>query len=72
MNGKRTAFLLGFAIMSISAMAQAEGKVVDENGEPLAGATVRWEGTNVATTTDINGLQTQAYQKAHLLRDIQL
>ena len=42
-------------LFPLSASAQAEGKVVDEHGEPLVGATVRWEGTNVGTTTDING-----------------
>lgn len=55
MKKKGIACLLIMALTSISAMAQAEGKVVDEHGEPLVGATVRWEGTNVGTTTDING-----------------
>lgn len=40
---------------SIAAVAQTEGKVIDESGEPIYGATVRWEGTNVGTTTDIDG-----------------
>ena len=31
------------------------GTVVDEQGEPLLGATVRVEGTKTATTTDVNG-----------------
>ena len=31
------------------------GKIVDEAGEPLPGATIRLKGTNVGTTTDKNG-----------------
>ena len=55
MDKRKTASLLAMCLITIGAMAQAEGKVVDEHGEPLVGATVRWEGTNVGTTTDING-----------------
>ena len=40
---------------STAAVAQTEGRVTDESGEPIYGATVRWEGTNVGTTTDIDG-----------------
>jgi TonB-linked SusC/RagA family outer membrane protein len=32
-----------------------KGKVVDEGGEPLIGAQIRWKGTKTATITDING-----------------
>ena len=42
-------------IPSMHTLAQAEGKVIDEHGEPIVGATVRWEGTSVGTTTDANG-----------------
>lgn len=52
---KRFVSLLLGAFIAINISAQVEGKVVDEHGEPMPGATVRWEGTNVGTTTDING-----------------
>ena len=42
-------------IPSMHTLAQAEGKVIDEHGEPIVGATVRWGGTSVGTTTDANG-----------------
>lgn len=32
-----------------------KGKVVDQGGEPLIGAQVRWKDTKVATITDVNG-----------------
>jgi hypothetical protein len=41
------------------AMAQTgnvvQGTIVDENGEPVIGATVRLEGTNKAAVTDLEG-----------------
>ena len=55
MKGLKLACLLGLLASTLNSMAQAEGKVIDEHGEPIAGATVRWEGTNVGTTTDANG-----------------
>jgi len=33
----------------------AKGKVVDENGEPLPGATIQIKGTAIGTSADING-----------------
>ena len=45
--------------MGFTAMAQTNGKVTgvvkDASGEPLIGVTVRVKGTQVGTTTDING-----------------
>ena len=38
-----------------SAQSQIKGKVVDENGEPLMGATVIIVGSNTGTTTDFDG-----------------
>ena len=52
---KRLACLATMVLMTLTAFSQVEGKVVDEHGEPLAGATVCWEGTNVGTTTNKDG-----------------
>jgi hypothetical protein len=44
--------------MALPALAQnktQQGSVVDETGEPVIGATVKVEGTNVATVTDLDG-----------------
>ncbi len=35
--------------------APITGRIIDENGDPLAGATVKVKGTNVGTVTDANG-----------------
>lgn len=40
------------------------GRVVDENGEPMIGVTVRVKGTNAVTTTDIDGNYTISTDKA--------
>ena len=40
------------------------GRVVDENGEPMVGVTVRVKGTNAVTTTDIDGNYTISTDKA--------
>ncbi len=45
-------------LMALPALAQnktQQGSVVDETGEPVIGATVKVEGTNVATVTDLDG-----------------
>ena len=55
MNAKRFACIAFASLLTMIASAQVEGTVVDEHGEPLPGATVRWEGTTVGTTTDVNG-----------------
>ena len=34
---------------------QVSGQVLDENGDPIIGATVKVKGTNVATVTDLDG-----------------
>ena len=52
--------LLGllFALLTLPAMAQetvVTGNVVDENGEPVIGASVLVEGTKTGTVTDLDG-----------------
>ena len=45
-------------LMALPALAQnktQQGTVVDENGEPVIGATVKVEGTKDATVTDLDG-----------------
>ena len=45
-------------LMALPMMAQnktVQGTVIDENGEPVIGATVRVEGTKTATVTDFDG-----------------
>ena len=59
MQAGRKMAMLGLSLaFSATAMAQSvvvKGNVVDENGEPLVGASVRVKGTNTGATTDANG-----------------
>lgn len=61
----KPASLLDRIIAAVTA-ASAHGKVTDENGDPLPGATVTVKGTNIATLTDnqgeftLNGIPEQA------------
>lgn len=49
--------LLGMLIctLSMSAQINIQGKVIDQNNEPLTGVTVMIKGTSIGTITDING-----------------
>lgn len=49
--------LLIFLLLPVAIYAQQslKGKVLDDQGVPLAGAAVRWDGTNVSTVTTDNG-----------------
>lgn len=49
--------LLIFLLLPVAIYAQQslKGKVLDDQGLPLAGAAVRWDGTNVSTVTTDNG-----------------
>ena len=55
--GKPILMLFLMSCLSLSALAQGtvKGTVVDENGEPVVGATVRVNGTQTGTITDLNG-----------------
>ena len=55
--GKPFMMLFLVSCLSLSAWAQGtvKGTVVDENGEPVVGATVRVNGTQAGTITDLNG-----------------
>ena len=58
MNMKRLHLLLPVLLLPLLVCAQriVSGSVVDENGEPLIGATVRVQGTTAGTITDFDGL----------------
>lgn len=40
---------------SVNQTSKATGKIVDENGEPMIGVTVKVKGTNAASVTDFDG-----------------
>jgi len=54
---KKNLMLLFFLTMSFVAFAQSTvtGKVTDQKGEPIIGATIKAKGTGFGTITDING-----------------
>lgn len=58
MNMKRLHLLLPVLLLPLLVCAQrtVSGRVVDENSEPLIGATVRVQGTTAGTITDFDGL----------------
>lgn len=56
-------FLVALVVLGLVGFAYAQpgtttcrGKIIDEQGEPVVGATVQVVGTNVATASDIDGL----------------
>ncbi len=49
------AFLMFFAVNVFAQNSTVSGTVLDATGEPVIGATVRVQGTQVATVTDIDG-----------------
>lgn len=49
-----TTFLL-FVTIATAAAQEVRGRVVDQNNEPLVGATILWEGTTIGTLTDAEG-----------------
>jgi hypothetical protein len=54
----KTLFLALAMMCSLPALAQNKtvtGTVIDETGEPVIGATVRVEGTQIAAVTDLDG-----------------
>jgi len=54
--------------MALQQTIKVSGQVIDQDGEPLIGATVRVKGTQVATVTDIDGnFQLDAAQNATLV-----
>ena len=59
MNFKKYFITLCLGLLTaLPALAQTktqQGKVVDENNEPVIGATVKVEGTKTATVTDFDG-----------------
>ena len=47
--------LFCFALSGIAQTIKITGRVIDTNGEPLAGVLVKMDGTSAATTTDADG-----------------
>lgn len=47
--------LFAFIAMGVSAQVTVTGTVVEENGDPIIGATVREKGTTAGTATDLDG-----------------
>ncbi len=52
---KTLLFLLSIIVFSAQAQFQITGKVSDSNSQPIPGVTVALLGTNVGTSTDLNG-----------------
>ena len=52
----KVGLILGFTLLSMPLFAHLHGVVLDDKGEPLAGANVWWAETTVGTTTDADGL----------------
>lgn len=73
---KRLLLLTLFATIGMQAMAQTrvvKGKVLDENGEPMPGASVMIKGTTSGTTTDMDGnytIELQDDQKTLVIKSI--
>lgn len=53
----RMALLLAFLCICQFAAAQTmvQGKVIDQGGEPITGANVKWQDTKIAAITDVDG-----------------
>ena len=52
---KRTGLTVAFAFLAMIALAQVNGVVLDPNGEPVIGASVKVLGSPTGTVTDIGG-----------------
>ncbi|MBR5820512.1 MAG: carboxypeptidase-like regulatory domain-containing protein, partial [Alistipes sp.] len=48
-------FVMALFVLSASAQTQYKGTVVDEQGQPVIGATVIVKGTTIGTTTGVDG-----------------
>lgn len=57
-------------VKSESGVTRVSGTVVDENGDPIIGASVKVVGTNISTPTDIDGNFTLSGVKAN--QDVQV
>ena len=67
----RQILLYLFLLIAISVSAEQfliKGKVVDENNEPMIGATVYVKGTNHGTATDIDGNYSIVVEKGETLK----
>lgn len=63
MNKRKLLYISAFFLLiaevvsaqTSTAISVLKGKVLDEGGEPLIGAQVKWKDTQTATVTDVNG-----------------
>jgi TonB-linked SusC/RagA family outer membrane protein len=55
------------SMQTVQQASTIKGTVVDQNGDPIIGATVKVKGTNNATVTDVNGNFTLANAKGTLV-----
>lgn len=49
------ACILSFSVMAMAQVGTVQGNVVDENGEPIIGASVMLKGSKTGGVTDVNG-----------------
>ena len=55
MKKKLSLFLLLFHVIVYSQINNIKGSIKDKNGEPLLGVTVQVKGTQIGTTSDLDG-----------------
>ena len=65
-------FVMALFVLSASAQTQYKGTVVDEQGQPVIGATVVVKGTTIGTTTGVDGEFAIAVPAKGLVQDILL
>lgn len=54
-QGKKIIIKKAQSVATSPQQGKVAGRIVDDNGEPVIGATVKVQGTSIGTTTDIDG-----------------
>jgi iron complex outermembrane receptor protein len=54
----RIIYTLLFLLFILSVEAQVTGKVTEANGDPVMGAVIRLNGSDIGTVTDVDGFYT--------------